>query len=124
MSGNYDFPDPEWSEVSDEAKDFIKKILVVDAGKRMSASDCLAHPWITQGAKKALKRIETFNVQKFKEYVLNGATKETFTQTTNIFLSFSITGIPPSTSRPIRRRENGIVLCCNRCFILFSSHDC
>jgi serine/threonine protein kinase len=68
MSGNYDFPDPEWTDVSEEAKDFIKKILVVNPAKRMTAEEALKHPWITAGAKKSLKRLETFNVHKFKEY--------------------------------------------------------
>jgi len=68
MSGNYDFPDPEWTDVSEEAKDFIKKILVVNPAKRMTAEEALQHPWILQGAKKSLKRLETFNVSKFKAY--------------------------------------------------------
>lgn len=58
MSGTFDFPDPEWTDVSDEglvhslhynvspAKDFIKKILVVDPEKRYTAEQCLAHPFI------------------------------------------------------------------------------
>ena len=67
MAGNFDFPDPEWTDVSEEAKDFIKKILIVDPTKRMTAEEALQHPWLTQGTKKNLHRLETFNVQKFKE---------------------------------------------------------
>jgi calcium-dependent protein kinase len=36
------------SECSDEAKDFIMKCLVKDYTKRMTASDCLNHAWITK----------------------------------------------------------------------------
>jgi len=68
MAGNFDFPDPEWTDVSEEAKDFIKKILIVDPAKRMTAEEALQHQWVTQGTKKSLHRLETFNVQKFKEY--------------------------------------------------------
>lgn len=71
MSGSFDFPDPEWTDVSDDAKDFIKKILVVDAEKRYNAAQCLAHPFLkdkTEEVKKDLKRLESFSVKKFKEY--------------------------------------------------------
>jgi len=70
MNGTYDFPDPEWTEVSDQAKDFIKKILVVDVEKRASAEECLQHEWIKEytGIKKDLRRLESFSVKKFKEY--------------------------------------------------------
>jgi len=38
---------PVWSSVSDEAKDLVRKMLIVDPAKRWSASECLKHPWIT-----------------------------------------------------------------------------
>jgi len=70
MNGRFDFPDPEWSEVSDLAKGFIKKILVVDPEKRATAEQCLEDPWLKDfvSNKKEFKRLETFSVQKFKEY--------------------------------------------------------
>jgi len=40
------FPAEEWAEVSDEAKDFINKLVVYDPTKRMSADQTLAHPWL------------------------------------------------------------------------------
>lgn len=42
----YDFPDPEWEFVSDEAKDFICRCLTVDPKKRMTAREAFHHPWI------------------------------------------------------------------------------
>ena len=36
-----------WNNISDEAKDLIRKMLIVDPAKRWSASECLKHPWIT-----------------------------------------------------------------------------
>ena len=42
---NYSFDDPAWEMVSDEAKDLVSKLLVVDPRNRMSAVDALKHPW-------------------------------------------------------------------------------
>ena len=33
---------------SSEGKDFIQKLLVLEPERRMSAVDCLQHPWILQ----------------------------------------------------------------------------
>lgn len=44
-SGRITFP-PE-SSVSEDAKDLIKRLLVKDARKRYTASEVLAHPWVT-----------------------------------------------------------------------------
>jgi serine/threonine protein kinase len=70
MSGNYDFPNPEWKNVSDKAKDFIRKILVVDPEKRYTAKQCLEDAWITESTASHanMKRVETLNAKKFKEY--------------------------------------------------------
>lgn len=44
---NSSFARPVWNIISDEAKDLIRKMLIVDPAKRWSASECLKHPWIT-----------------------------------------------------------------------------
>lgn len=46
MKADYDFPDPEWTHISDNAKDFIRHLLVKDAKDRFTASQCLQHPWV------------------------------------------------------------------------------
>jgi len=46
MKAEYDFPDPEWTHISETAKDFIKKLLVKDPQIRYTASQCLQHPWL------------------------------------------------------------------------------
>jgi len=70
MSCNYDFPDPEWKEVSEEAKNFIRKILVLNPEERYTAEQCLNDPWIKEYAAPAkdLRRLQSFSVQKFKKY--------------------------------------------------------
>jgi len=48
--GEFDFPEPYWSEVSDAAKDLIRKLLTVDPKKRFTAEQVLSHPWISGSA--------------------------------------------------------------------------
>ncbi|XP_062826151.1 MAP kinase-activated protein kinase 3 isoform X2 [Anolis carolinensis] len=44
--GQYGFPNPEWSEVSDEAKQLIRQLLKTDPTERMTISQFMNHPWI------------------------------------------------------------------------------
>jgi calcium/calmodulin-dependent protein kinase I len=42
----YDFPEEFWCDISDSAKDLVKKLLVVDRNQRLNAEQVLAHPWM------------------------------------------------------------------------------
>ena len=42
----YEFDDLFWENISLSAKDVISKLLVLDPKKRLSAKDCLEHPWV------------------------------------------------------------------------------
>lgn len=42
----FDFDDESFEGISDEAKDFISKLLVKESNKRMLANECLNHPWL------------------------------------------------------------------------------
>lgn len=44
--GKFAFPEAEWCEVSEEAKDLIKGLLVKEACNRLSAEAVLNHNWI------------------------------------------------------------------------------
>lgn len=46
-AGRYSFPDAEWGDISEDAKDFIRGLLEVDAKKRLTAREALQHPWLT-----------------------------------------------------------------------------
>ncbi|XP_046389569.1 serine/threonine-protein kinase MARK2-like [Ischnura elegans] len=43
-----DFPEELFEDVSQQAKDFITRLLVRDPSSRPTASECLKHPWISQ----------------------------------------------------------------------------
>ena len=44
--GDYELFEEDWEGVSDGAKAFIKKLLVVDPTHRLSATECLSDEWI------------------------------------------------------------------------------
>jgi len=62
---DYDFPEDFWAEVSEEAKDLVKRLLTVDKASRLTSEQILSHPWMTQGNKDvALNDTQ----RKIKEY--------------------------------------------------------
>ncbi|XP_059080354.1 myosin light chain kinase, smooth muscle-like isoform X1 [Tigriopus californicus] len=62
----YDFEEPEFDSITQEAKDFIALLLIKTPGKRMSAEKCLEHPWLTTSEKLEMKKkINTAKLRKF-----------------------------------------------------------
>ena len=47
--GQFEFPSPFWDDVSNTAKDLIKKLLKKDPKKRLNTDNILKHPWISGG---------------------------------------------------------------------------
>ncbi len=65
----YDFPSPYWDDISDNAKDLIKKLLVVNPKNRLDADGIMNHPWITgknpeKHMPEILKAITEFNAKR------------------------------------------------------------
>jgi len=54
-SANFSF-DSSWELVSEDAKDFITKLLEKDASVRMTATEALEHKWIKEEAPNSLNR--------------------------------------------------------------------
>ncbi|KAI6177454.1 Stretchin-Mlck [Aphelenchoides bicaudatus] len=73
--GNWSFCE-EFDEngISDEARDFITKLLIVDKNKRMLPEECLQHPWITKSLERARSKSfeeKPLDTAKLKSYVKN-----------------------------------------------------
>jgi len=72
LSVSFDFPDPEWTNVSADAKDFIGHLLVKDPAERFTAKQCLEHPWLKTGKPaangKQMRSLESVrNLQKYND---------------------------------------------------------
>ncbi len=71
--GVFSFEDRIWSTISDQAKAFIKSLLIYEPRQRPSAADALQHPWLASHA--SLQVDETMamnaldNLQKFNSDV-------------------------------------------------------
>lgn len=52
----YNFSGEPWRDVSNQAKDFIDKLLVLDPNKRLTAADALKHPWISNNASSSTNK--------------------------------------------------------------------
>lgn len=75
--GDYEFTDPYWEDISDEAKDLVTRLLTVDAKKRATSTDVMNHPWMssTEGKEKHLKyftdNMKNYNAKrKFRQAIM------------------------------------------------------
>ncbi|XP_050529302.1 calcium/calmodulin-dependent protein kinase type 1 isoform X2 [Daktulosphaira vitifoliae] len=50
LKGEFEFDSPYWDDISDSAKNFIRQLMCVDADKRFTCREALAHPWISGNA--------------------------------------------------------------------------
>eukprot|EP00002_Diphylleia_rotans_P031031 TRINITY_DN6425_c0_g1_i1.p1 TRINITY_DN6425_c0_g1~~TRINITY_DN6425_c0_g1_i1.p1 ORF type:complete len:339 (-),score=81.84 TRINITY_DN6425_c0_g1_i1:153-1169(-) len=77
VSGNFSFPEPWWDDISDSAKDLIKRMLTVEPAERITASEAMQHPWLLgesandSNLDRTLDSMKTFNSRRrFKMAVL------------------------------------------------------
>lgn len=53
QDGYYEFPDEEWCDISEDAKDLIQHLLVKDPHQRFTAAEVLDHPWVAMESSRA-----------------------------------------------------------------------
>jgi calcium-dependent protein kinase len=58
LSGEFEFDDDVWDDVSDQAKDFIASLLEFDPVDRPTAEEALKHPWIVENRIAASERLK------------------------------------------------------------------
>lgn len=73
--GIYEFDSPFWDKVSENAKDFIKKLLNIKGSERMKADEALEHPFITDEANNIQLND---NLKAFKRYIARRKLKKVY----------------------------------------------
>lgn len=66
--GQYEFHEEYWGQVSEDAKDLIRKLLVVDPSNRYTSKDALANKWIGADASKLAGLDLGKNLDAFKKF--------------------------------------------------------
>ncbi|XP_048188798.1 death-associated protein kinase 2 isoform X3 [Perognathus longimembris pacificus] len=72
---SYDFDEEFFSQTSELAKDFIRKLLVKETRKRLTIQEALRHPWITsKGELRSPEQLKTqppqLKTKRLREYTL------------------------------------------------------
>ncbi|XP_014296942.2 titin isoform X1 [Microplitis demolitor] len=65
---DFDFDDKAFHAISEEAKDFISRLLIKRKESRMSAKECLKHPWLAQRA-ESMSRV-ALPTDKLKKFIV------------------------------------------------------
>uniref|UniRef100_A0A8C9MUI8 Calcium/calmodulin-dependent protein kinase type IV n=1 Tax=Serinus canaria TaxID=9135 RepID=A0A8C9MUI8_SERCA len=70
LTCDYEFVSPWWDEVSPNAKDLVRKLIVLDPRKRLTVHQALQHPWVTGKAAKfahmdsTQRKLQEFNARR------------------------------------------------------------
>ena len=66
--GDFDFDGEEWEDVSNDAKDLIKK-LICKPERRLTAAEALQHNWIRTLAKnRKVERLAKMNFDSLRKF--------------------------------------------------------
>ena len=71
LCADYFFHPEYWSEISNEAKDLIRGLLVVDQTKRLTVDQALAHPWFKKDKQELSLIPLSKSIGALKEFRLN-----------------------------------------------------
>ncbi|KPP74738.1 hypothetical protein Z043_106085, partial [Scleropages formosus] len=79
LTVNWAFDDEAFEHVSDEAKDFVSNLLIRERSGRLSASQCLKHPWLCNISEKAKRSNITLKSQvQLKKYMARRLWKKNY----------------------------------------------
>ncbi|XP_035423057.1 LOW QUALITY PROTEIN: myosin light chain kinase 2, skeletal/cardiac muscle [Cygnus atratus] len=79
LAANWYFDEETFEGISDEAKDFVSNLIIKEKSGRMSAGQCLKHPWLNNLAEKAKRCNRRLKSQVLlKKYVMRRRWKKNF----------------------------------------------
>jgi len=68
LRGKLDVESEPWPSISDSAKDLVRKMLIRDPTKRLTAHEVLCHPWIVDDAVAPDKPIDSAVLSRLKNF--------------------------------------------------------
>ncbi|XP_059508852.1 myosin light chain kinase 2, skeletal/cardiac muscle-like isoform X2 [Stegostoma tigrinum] len=79
LTTNCNFDDEAFENISEEAKDFIANLLIREKSGRISAAQCLKHPWLSNfAAKSKHSKIQLKSQLLLKKYVMKRLWKKNY----------------------------------------------
>ncbi|KAL5806373.1 hypothetical protein ACOSQ3_029268 [Xanthoceras sorbifolium] len=68
LQGDLDFSSDPWPNISESAKDLVRKMLVRDPKKRLSAHEVLCHPWVQVDGVAPDKPLDSAVLSRLKQF--------------------------------------------------------
>ncbi|KAI4319556.1 hypothetical protein MLD38_033141 [Melastoma candidum] len=68
LKGDLDFESEPWPSISDEAKDLVRRMLVRDPKKRLTAHEVLCHPWVQVDGVAPDKPLDSAVLSRLKQF--------------------------------------------------------
>ncbi|XP_042056589.1 calcium-dependent protein kinase 20-like [Salvia splendens] len=68
LKGELDFVSEPWPNISESAKDLVRKMLVRDPKKRLTAHQVLCHPWVQVGGVAPDKPLDSAVLSRLKQF--------------------------------------------------------
>ncbi|KAI9115605.1 hypothetical protein K1719_013274 [Acacia pycnantha] len=68
LEGHIDFESQPWPNISDSAKDLVRKMLTQDPKKRITSAQVLEHPWIREDGNASDKPIDSAVLSRMKQF--------------------------------------------------------
>ncbi|KAA8537485.1 hypothetical protein F0562_027093 [Nyssa sinensis] len=68
LEGNLDIQSSPWPSISSSAKDLVKKMLVKDPKRRITAAQALEHPWFRKDGEASDKPIDSAVLTRMKQF--------------------------------------------------------
>lgn len=68
LHGDLDFLSEPWPSISDSAKDLVRKMLVRDPKRRLTAHEVLCHPWVQEDGVAPDKPLDSAVLSRMKQF--------------------------------------------------------
>ena len=67
-SGNYDFPEPYWNDISPQAIDFVTKLMTINPSERLDGDGIMRHEWVQKNTKERSTKHLTRTITQLKKF--------------------------------------------------------